>query len=258
YPAQGYRFPIALLIHTLFGTLLVASGTGALNQFVEWRFDAQMRRTAWRPIPAGRLAPPAALRFGIFLSLTGSIYLAAAVNVLAAFLAILTSISYLFLYTPLKRRTPLCTLAGAFPGAMPPLIGWAAASGSLSPEAWTLYTLLFLWQLPHFMAIAWMYREDYARAGCPMLPVLDPQGGSTARMILLYSVVLIPVTLLPARLGVSSVSYFSCALVLGVAFLACGVCAAFFRTPVYAKRLLLASVLYLPALLTWMMVTRTT
>jgi heme o synthase len=146
-PAQSHSFPFALLIHTLLGTLLVAGGTGTLNQYVERRFDAQMRRTARRPLAAGRTEPSAGLRFGVLLSCAGAAYLALAVNALASLLAVLTLVSYLFLYTPLKRKTPLCTLAGAFPGAMPPLIGWAAASGKVSLEAWVLYGIVFLWQL---------------------------------------------------------------------------------------------------------------
>ncbi|HET7751283.1 MAG TPA: heme o synthase, partial [Terriglobales bacterium] len=163
-PSQSRPFPFVLLINTLLGTLLVASGTATLNQYIERQFDAQMRRTARRPLPAGRLEASAALRFGIILACAGGLYLAMAVNLLASLLAALTLLSYLFLYTPLKRKTPLCTLVGAFPGAMPPLIGWAAASGRLSMEAWVLFAMLFLWQFPHFMAIAWMYREDYTRA----------------------------------------------------------------------------------------------
>src|SRR6266700_1765271 len=158
------------LFNTLLGTLLVASGTGTLNQYIEREFDAQMRRTARRPAAAGRLKPAAVLTFGIALSLTGSIYLAIAANLLASLLAILTLLTYLFVYTPLKRKTPLCVLVGAFPGAMPPLIGWAAASGRLNVHAAVLYAILFLWQFPHFMAIAWMYREDYDRAGYLVLP----------------------------------------------------------------------------------------
>jgi len=175
-PAQLRGFPFLLLIHTLVGTVLVASGAGALNQYDERHFDAQMRRTARRPLAAGRLEPSSALWFGVLLSFAGSIYLALAVNALASLLAILTLVSYLALYTPLKRKTPLCTVVGALPGAMPPLIGWAAASGKLSFEAWVLYAMLFLWQFPHFMAIAWMYHEDYSRAGYLVLS-RGEQGG---------------------------------------------------------------------------------
>jgi protoheme IX farnesyltransferase len=170
-------FPFLLLVHTLLGTLLVASGAGTLNQYIERRFDAQMHRTARRPLAAGRLKPSVVLGFGAALSAFGCVYLAIGVNPLASLLAIVTLLSYLFLYTPLKRKTPLCTLVGALPGAMPPLIGWAAASGSLSIEAWVLFALLFLWQFPHFMAIAWMYRDDYSRAGYLVLPIGESKAG---------------------------------------------------------------------------------
>src|SRR6202795_396347 len=167
---EARPFSFLGLFNTLLGTLLVASGTGTLNQYIERKFDAQMRRTARRPAAAGRLSPAAVLAFGIALAAAGTVYLAAVVNLLASGLAALTLLTYLFLYTPLKRKTPLCVLVGAFPGAMPPLIGWAAASGRLNSDAWTLYAILFLWQSPHFMAIAWMYREDYDRAGYLVLP----------------------------------------------------------------------------------------
>jgi heme o synthase len=160
---DGRPFSFARLFNNLLGTLLVASGTGALNHYIERKFDAQMRRTARRPAAAGRLHPTDVLLFGIALAVAGSVYLAVAVNALASELAILTVLTYLFVYTPLKRETPLCVVVGAFPGAMPPLIGWAAASGRLNIEAGMLYSMLFLWQFPHFMAIAWMYREDYDR-----------------------------------------------------------------------------------------------
>jgi protoheme IX farnesyltransferase len=192
-PAGLRDFPFRLLINTLLGTLVVASGTGTLNQYLERRFDAQMRRTARRPLAAGRLNPAAVLWFGLALSVVGSVYLAVAVNVLASLLAMATLLSYLFFYTPLKRKTPWCTLVGAFPGAMPPLIGWAAASGKLNFEAWTLYAILFLWQFPHFMAIAWMYREDYARAGYMVLP---PDDSVRARLVNLQTMLPL-LTLMP-------------------------------------------------------------
>ena len=168
--ARDGRFSFEGLFSTLLGTLLVASGTGTLNQYVERKFDAQMRRTARRPAAAGRVKPISVLVFGVALAAVGSIYLAIAVNLLASVLATLTLLTYLFVYTPLKRKTPMFVLVGAFPGAVPPLIGWAAASGRLNIEAGILYTMLFLWQFPHFMAIAWMYREDYDRAGYLVLP----------------------------------------------------------------------------------------
>src|SRR6201984_1883846 len=168
--SEGRPFSFLGLFNTLLGTLLVASGTGTLNQYIERNFDAQMRRTARRPAAAGRLKPADVLAFGIALAASGTVYRAAGANLHASLLARLTLLSYLFLYTPLKRKTPLCVLVGAFPGAMPPLIGWAGASGRLNNEAWILYAIVFLWQFPHFMAIAWMYREDYDRAGYLVLP----------------------------------------------------------------------------------------
>src|SRR6202166_2331070 len=218
-PGPLARFPWLLLVHTLLGTLLVASGTGTLNQYIERRFDAQMRRTSRRPLAAGRLKPTVVLWFGITLSSVGSIYLAIAANALASLLAIATLVSYLFLYTPLKRKTPLCTLVGALPGAMPPLIGWAAASGRLSVAAWTLCALLFLWQCPHFMAIAWMYREDYARAGYLVLPRGESRGSFVICLTLLPLVVLIPVLLTPVLLGHTGRAYQVGAFLLGTVFL---------------------------------------
>jgi protoheme IX farnesyltransferase len=192
---------------TMIGTWLVAAGASALNQYIERDLDAKMKRTLNRPLPAGRLEPGQALGFGVLLSIAGLFILQLGVNPLTAFLAVLSLASYLFLYTPMKTRTALCTLVGAIPGAIPPMMGWTAAHGSMAPQAWVLFGILFVWQLPHFLAIAWMYREDYARAGFPMLPVIDPDGGSTARMIILYSAVLIPVSLLPARMGLAGLSY---------------------------------------------------
>jgi protoheme IX farnesyltransferase len=244
----GWRGPMnfLLLFHTLAGTLLIASGTATLNQWVEREADARMRRTANRPLPAGRLSPSEALWFGIVLSVVGGLYLALAVNVLASALALLTLASYLLLYTPLKRKTSYCTLVGAFPGAMPPLIGWAAARGSLSLEAWILYAILFIWQFPHFLSIAWMYREDYARAGLLMLPTDDPQGRAAARQILVTSLALLPVSLIPTWLGQMGMIYFFGALVLGSVVLFFGASTARVRSNVLAKRLLMATVFYLP------------
>ena len=235
-----------LMFHTLAGTLLVASGTATLNQWMERKHDARMRRTANRPLPAGRLSPAEALWFGILLSGAGGLYLGLVVNVLASALAIATLASYLLLYTPLKRKTPYCTLVGAFPGAMPPLIGWAAARGNLSLEALVLYAILFFWQFPHFLSIAWMYREDYARAGLLMLPQNDPQGRRAARQILVTSLALLPISLLPTLLGQMGWVYFLGALPLGLGLLYYGVLTAKVRSNALARRLLLASVLYLP------------
>jgi protoheme IX farnesyltransferase len=237
-----------LLIHTLLGTLLVAGGTGTLNQYIERRFDAQMRRTARRPLAAGRIEPSRALWFGILLSCAGGIHLAAAVNALASLLAVLTLVSYLFLYTLLKRKTPLCTLIGALPGAMPPMIGWAAASGKLSLEAWVLYAMLFLWQFPHFMAIAWMYREDYARAGYLVLPLGERRGSFAAWQSLVPPLALLPLSLAPTILGHAGSVYLVGALLLSSTFLYFGARLALGRSNAIARRLLFASIVYLPVI----------
>ena len=255
-PAQSRSFPFGLFAHTLLGTLLVASGGGALNQFAEWRFDAQMRRTSRRPIPAGRIEPSTVLRFGIVLSLAGAIDLAITVNLLASFLAILTSISYLFVYTPLKRRTSLCTLIGALAGAMPPLIGWAAASGSLTFEAWMLYALLFLWQLPHFMAIAWMYRDDYARAGYLVLPIGKRKVTIMVWQSLLPILVLMPVCLIPMLRSHADLIYPVIALALSWCFFYFAADLALRRSNTAARRLLLASIIYLPCVFVLMVLNK--
>jgi protoheme IX farnesyltransferase len=247
-PGQRIHFPWMLLVHTLLGTLLVASGTGALNQYIERRFDAQMRRTARRPLAAGRLKPSVVLWFGVTLSAAGCTYLAIAVNRLASVLAILTLLSYLLLYTPLKRRTPLCILVGAFPGAMPPLIGWAAASGRLSPEAWILYAMLFLWQFPHFMAIAWLYREDYDRAGYRVLPKGEARDRVVSLQTMLPLLALFPMGSLPASGGQPSILYCIGALLLNLGFFYYGTRFVIHRSSAAARRLLVASIIYLPLL----------
>ncbi len=238
----------ALLIHTLIGTGLIASGTAALNQWYERDADLLMRRTSARPLPSGKMTPPRALWFGIALAVIGFAELALYVNVLAALLGAFTLGSYLFIYTPLKQRSHLSTVIGALPGAMPPLMGYAASSGSLTAEAWTLFAILFIWQFPHFLAIAWMYREDYARAGIRMLPVVEPDGMSTGRQIILYASTLIPVSLFPVLFGMSGRIYLVGALILGGWFLYTGVRVAFDLTNVRARRVLLASIIYLPAI----------
>jgi len=239
-------FPLMLLISTVLGTLLVAAGTGTLNQYIERDYDAQMRRTARRPLAGGRMEPSAALWFGILLSAAGVIYLAVAVNVLASLLALVTLVSYLFLYTPLKRKTPLCTLIGALPGAMPPLIGWAAASGRLSPEALVLYGIVFLWQFPHFMAIAWMYRQDYARAGYLVLPFGERRDRLMAWQSLAPSLLLIPVTLTPALMGQAGATYLIGALLLSCGFFYYAVRLVLRKSNAVARQLLFASIVYLP------------
>jgi len=255
-PIHLVGFPVLLLVHTLAGTLLIASGTATLNQYVERRFDAQMRRTKRRPLAAGRIEPLRALWFGIALSVSGAIYLAAAVNLLASLLAVLTLLSYLLLYTPLKRKTPLCTLAGAFPGAAPPLIGWAAASGTLSLEAWVLYGLVFLWQFPHFMAIAWIYREDYVRAGYLVLPHGERRNSLMTLQAVLPSFGLIALSFAPMLLGKAGLFYTAGALYFSICFLYYGLQLTLHKTNVAARRLLLASILYLPAVFGLMVLNR--
>jgi len=252
--AIGRNFPLALAINAVLGTLLVASGTGTLNQYVEREFDAQMRRTARRPLAAGRLRPSAVLRFGVALSLAGTVYLAWTVSLLASLLALATFLSYLFLYTPLKRKSPLCTLVGALPGAMPLLIGWAAAAGRLTYDAWGLYAALFLWQFPHFMAIAWMYREDYDRARYMVLPRdLRARARFVCIQTLLPLAFLLPISLIPAFIGKAGTLYTVAASALGIAFLYYGTRFVLNRSNSAARRLLAASILYIPALLLLML-----
>lgn len=245
-----------VLLHTLLGTGLMASGTATLNEWYEREADAKMRRTQGRPIPSGRVPARGALVFGIALSVLGFLDLALAVNPLAAFWGLATLTSYLFVYTPLKSRTPHATTVGAFPGAMPPLIGYAAAAGTLTAEAWVLFAILFFWQFPHFLSIAWMYREDYGRAGIVMLPVVEPDGKSTARQIVLCSLLLLPVSLAPGYLAMAGRAYVFGALALGLMFLYAGVRVALDRTARRARQVLLASVVYLPLLYGLMLLDR--
>jgi len=237
------------MIHLLIGSLLAAGGTLALNQYRERDLDARMDRTRARPLPAGRLQPLEAWLFGVALTLAGTAYLAALVNPLVALVTLATTILYLFAYTPLKPRTPLCTLVGAVAGALPPVAGWAAARGDVAPGAWVLFAILFLWQLPHTLAIARLYRDDYARAGVRVLPVVDPDGASTGRQVVLACVALVCVSLLPAVAGWTGPIYLAGALVLGLAFSAVGVEQALVPSPRAARHVLLASLIYLPLLL---------
>jgi heme o synthase len=237
------------MIHTLVGTLLVASGAATLNQFLERSLDAQMRRTARRPLAAGRLSALNVLWFGIALSVAGALYLAA-LNRLTALLAVLTLLSYLFLYTPLKRKTPLCTLVGAFPGAAPPLIGWAAARGRLDAEAWVLFLIVFLWQFPHFMAIAWMYREDYSRAGYRVLPTQRLRDRFLTWQSAGFSLALVPIALIPGITGESGAVYSAGAVLLSLVFLYFSERFAYHRSNITARQLLVSSILYLPLLFT--------
>jgi protoheme IX farnesyltransferase len=245
-PKSLAHFPWLLLLHTLLGTVLVASGAGALNQLVERKFDAQMRRTSRRPIAAGRIEPIQALIFGSLLSLAGTIYLALAVRPAASLLALLTLCAYLFLYTPLKRRTPWCTLVGAFPGAMPVLIGYVAATGKLDAEAWQLYAILFLWQFPHFMAIAWMYREDYARAGYRVLPIGTEQTRFMGWQSVLPALALVSVAFAPMALRHANPVFVTGTLLLSLGFLYFAARLALIRSSQSARRLLLVSIVYLP------------
>lgn len=237
-----------VLLHTIVGTGLIASGTAALNQWYERDADAKMVRTKMRPIPSGRVRPAPAFWFAVALSVVGFVELWLGANLLTAGLGAFTLLVYLCVYTPLKRKSWHATTVGAVPGAMPPLIGYAAAAGGLTSEAWILFAILFLWQFPHFYAIAWMYREDYGRAGIRMLPVVEPDGISTARQILLTSLALIPISLLPAWFGMSGYIYLAGAVLLGCAYFWTGVQVWRERTRVRARGVLLASVVYLPLL----------
>jgi protoheme IX farnesyltransferase len=243
-------------LNLVIGTGLVAGGTAALNQWWEWRTDALMRRTAARPLPAGRLHPLPALRLGLVLIAVGLVYFGLTINLLTEALALATAGLYLLAYTPLKRRTHLSTIVGAFPGAGPILMGWAAATGGLSEGAWVLFAIQFLWQFPHFLSIAWLYREDYRRAGICMLPVVDEAGHRTGLQIVLYSLALIPVSLLPAVIGLTSTMYVIGATVLGLGLLTASVYTARSRSNRSARRLLQATVLYLPLLFVLMLVAR--
>ncbi len=250
----GWHFWV--LFHTILGTGLIASGTAALNQWFEREADSKMRRTQARPLPSGRLTPTRALIFAIAISIIGFVELSIGVNLLTGLLGLFTLASYLFIYTPLKQRSPHSTTVGAIPGAMPPLIGYAAASGTLTAEAWILFAILFLWQFPHFYAIAWMYREDYERAGIKMLPVVEADGESTARQMCLYSLALLPISLVPKLLSMTGYVYLVGAVVLGGYFLFASVKVMRNRTRLQARRVLLASIVYLPVLYGLMIIDR--
>jgi protoheme IX farnesyltransferase len=244
------------LLHTMLGTGLLASGTATLNQWYEREADRLMRRTAGRPLPQGKMTPAHALAFGAALSVAGFLDLWLGVNLLAAAIGAFTLASYLFVYTPMKQRTWWSTTVGAVPGAMPPVIGYAAAAGTLRAEAWVLFAILFLWQFPHFYSIAWMYKDDYARAGIRMLPVVEPDCRSTARQIVLFGIALIPASLIPGMLGMSGRIYLAGALMLGLWFLYAGVRVAMERTIVRARGVLLTSVVYLPLIYGLMLLDR--
>ena len=248
--AMGYGEPLGFVrvLGLLLGTGFVAGGASAFNQVLERDLDALMRRTRGRPLPDQRLQPIEGVLFGTAITMAGLLMLVAASNVLAAGVALATLVIYVAIYTPLKRKSSFGTVIGAIPGALPPIIGWAAIEGRLTPEAWTLFGIMFLWQLPHFLAIAWMYREDYARAGYPMLPVIEPDGRSTGRQAVLYTAALLPLSLAPTLMHMTGVIYFAGALVLGLAFFWLTLRFARTRAMRDARRLFFASIAYLPLL----------
>lgn len=252
YLASRGGVDLLALVHTLLGTGLVAGGTNALNQVCERDVDARMKRTRRRPLPSGRLAPAEALAFAIGISVVGIAYLAVMVNLRTAVVVTLSLTSYIFLYTPLKKRTTWATLVGAVPGALPILAGWTAAGGPIGAGAWALFAILFLWQLPHFLALAWIYREDYRRGGLATLSVADPDGRRTGRQALLYTCALVAASLIPTAIGLTGGVYLIAALVLGLVFLAGGVQVARACTAAHAGRLFTLSILYLPVLLLFM------
>jgi protoheme IX farnesyltransferase len=252
--AKGVHWPT--LLHLILGTGLMASGTAALNQWYEREADARMRRTQMRPLPSGRLDPRHALWFGMGISALGFADLWFGANPLTAILGGITLLTYLFWYTPLKQRSRHSTTVGAIPGAMPPLIGYAAAHGSLTVESWLLFGILFLWQFPHFYSIAWMYREDYERAGIRMLPVVEPDGESTARQMFWYAAALLVLSLIPRYTGMTGDLYLWGALLLGLGYLYSALRVVKQRTRLEARRVLLASVLYLPLLYGLMVIDR--
>lgn len=252
-----------LLLHTAIGTMLLGGGAGALNQYIERSYDALMKRTERRPLPAGRLQPFEALVFGIVCSLAGIVQLTLFTNALTGFLGALTFVTYLFLYTPLKRITPWATIVGAIPGALPPMMGWTAARNEITAGAWILFAILFCWQMPHFLSLAWMYRKDYARAGFKMLTVVDPQARRTGNQILLFTMTLLIATMMTTVTGSTGVFYAAAALMLGMTFLAFGFLFRHYtlnghtaenaqRVNLYARKLFFASLLYLPLLMIMM------
>jgi heme o synthase len=250
----GYRGPMNywLMLHAVLGTALVASGAAALNQLLEREHDAKMRRTRNRPLPSGRLQPATVMVFGGVCACAGLLYLALAVNLTTSVIGAISLLSYLFIYTPLKRITWLNTVVGAIPGALPPLMGWTAARGELSSDGWALFAILAFWQLPHFLAIAWIYREEYEKAGFKMLPVIDPEGHRTARQAVSHTLGLLPVSLCPFLFKLTGPVYLAGAIVLGLAFLWFAIQFARHLTVPRARQLFFVSILYLPLLLTVM------
>ena len=247
-------FPFLLLFHTLVGTALMAGGAGAFNMYIERQLDVLMKRTALRPLAAGRLQPASVLIFALTISISGFIYLYFQVNHLTSMLSVIIFAGYLILYTPLKTKTWICTFIGAVPGALPVVLGWAAANNNISYEAWILFAIVFLWQIPHFYAIGWMHREDYRRAGFPLLPAIDHSGRRISRQALLFIALLVLVTFLPYLAGTAGTIYVTGASVAGIAFLSFGLHFVRSMTTVSAQFLFIASALYLPLLLTLLIV----
>ena len=248
YMGAGNRVDVLTGVHTLIGTALVAGAAAAINQVAERDVDGRMERTRLRPIPDGRLQPAEAWRFGVVLAAIGLFQLGLGANLLAAAVALATLVTYISVYTPLKRRTSAATVIGAVPGALPPVVGWTAARGALTVEALALFVIVFLWQVPHFFAIAWMYREDFKKAGLPFLPVVDPDGRRTARQIVLYASALLPVSLVPTLVGLTGGTYLVGAGLLGLGFLIFALRFAASRTSNRARLLFLGSIAYLPLL----------
>ena len=248
YVGESGAVDYVLLLHTILGTALVASGASALNQYLEKDFDALMKRTRGRPLPSGRLQPETVLLFGAMCAGAGMVYLAVAVNLLTSFLAAVTLVSYVAVYTPLKRVTTLNTVVGAIPGALPPLMGWTAARGEITIEGWSLFAILFFWQFPHFLAISWLYREEYERAGFVMLSVFDREGHRTGRQAVCHTLGLLPISLCPFLFHVTGVWYLAGALALGIAFLAFAIQFSRSLTLGHARKLFYVSIVYLPVL----------
>jgi protoheme IX farnesyltransferase len=242
--AVHYQF----LIHTFVGTTLVGGAAGVLNQYLERHHDALMKRTGHRPLPAGYVQPHIALIFGSTLAISGILYLFLAANIVAGALAILTLVVYLYIYTPMKRQTPFATVVGGIPGAIPPLIGWAVVRGSVSMEAWSLFFILFFWQMPHFLSLAWMYRKDYSRAGYKLLVVLDSTGEITSRQILVYCCALVPASLMPTLIGLTGYVYFAGAMILSLFFLTTGLIFFHEQSSGAARRIFYYSLLFLSLL----------
>jgi protoheme IX farnesyltransferase len=256
YLASNQGFQALLFINAMAAITLLAFGVSTLNQYIERDIDPLMKRTAERPLPTKRVTPTEALIFGIGQCVVAELYLLLAVNALTALLGLVVIVGYVLLYTPLKTRSSLSTVVGAIPGAMPPLMGWTAATGEITIVAWALFATQFLWQFPHFLAIAWLYREEYAKAGILMLPVIEPAGHMTARQIVLFTIMLVPVSLAPFFFHVSGFIFVIGAVVLGLWFLWVSIQAAISKTDQRARRLLLVSVIYLPLLFLLMVIDR--